>query len=91
MFVVVSEFKFEIEMTFSVPTFATEAIRLVVRLERFEIVPTFSVPTFATEAIRLETVSIVETFRVPTFARVAKTLVVTKRDVTLTTFMFDVP
>jgi len=73
--------------TFRVPTLE----KLVVKELKFEIEMTFRAPTLAVAAVRLETVSMVETFRVTTFARGAKTLVVIKRDVTLTTFIFDVP
>jgi hypothetical protein len=47
---VVNEFRFEIEITFRVPTFAVVAVRLVVRDDRLEIERTVSVPIFAKEA-----------------------------------------
>jgi hypothetical protein len=69
---VVKEFKFEIEITFKVPTFAIEATRFVVRLAKLETDRTLRVPTFAIVAVRLVVrlakLEIVRTLRVPMFA-----------------------
>jgi hypothetical protein len=68
----VSEFKFEIERTFRVPTFAVVDCKLVrVREFKFEIERTFRVPTFAVVDCKLVrvrefTFEIEMTFRVPT-------------------------
>ena len=67
-----SEFKFEIERTLRVPTFAVVAVRFVVRLARLAIERTFRVPTLAVEATRFVVsefkFEIERTFRVPMLA-----------------------
>ena len=71
---------FATDATFKVVTFATEAMRLVVRLWRFATDTTFRVVTFATGAkrfvVRLARFATDTTFRVVTFATEAMRLVV---------------
>jgi hypothetical protein len=78
---VVKEFKLEIVMTLSVPTFAVVDCKLVSASEfKFEIVKTFRVPTLAVEAtrfvVRVARLETDKTLRVPTLAVEATRFVV---------------
>ena len=68
--------RFATEMTFRVPTLATEATKLVVKEDRLETCMTFRVPTLAVVTARVERFEMVPTFRVPTLATEATKLVV---------------
>ena len=53
----------DMDDTFKVPTFATEAKRLVVRLARFTMDTTFRVPTLAVGVTRDDVFEIPDTFK----------------------------
>jgi hypothetical protein len=55
--------KFEIEITFRVPTLAVEAMRFVVNEFKFEIEMTFRVPTFAVVEMTFVVVTELDTAR----------------------------